>query len=96
MKQVPHATIKERARILRVKGQAALSARLRSLIGSEQEVLVEKPGLGRTRCFATVAFEDARAVTGDLVSVRIVDRNERDLRGDVLSLALDGTAPAAA
>ena len=49
MKQVPHATIKERARILRAKGQAALSARLASLIGSEQEILVEKPGLGRTR-----------------------------------------------
>ena len=93
---MPHATIKERARILRAKGQAALTARLQSLIGSEQEILVEKPGLGRTPCFATVAFENDRSVTGDLVSVRILDCNERDLRGRVLDTQATHTAPAAA
>ena len=95
MKQVPHSAIKERARILRAKGQAALSARLASLIGSKQDILVEKPGFGRTRCFATVAFEDDRSVTGDLVSVRIVDRDDRGLRGRVRADAKH-TAPAAA
>ena len=55
MKQLPRATIKERARVLRAKGQRALSARLASLIGSDQDILIEKPGLGRTQCFATVA-----------------------------------------
>ena len=96
MKQVPHATIKERARVLRAKGQAALSARLARLIGSEQKILVEKPGLGRTPCFATVVFEDDRSVTGDLVAVQIIDRHERDLRGRVLSTDAKHTAPAAA
>jgi threonylcarbamoyladenosine tRNA methylthiotransferase MtaB len=92
MKQLPPATIKERARILRMKGRAALSARLASLIGTEQEILVEKPGLGRTPCFATVAFEDDRSVAGDLMSVRIVDCNERDLRGRVLSTEASAAA----
>jgi threonylcarbamoyladenosine tRNA methylthiotransferase MtaB len=92
MKQLPHATIKDRARTLRAKGQAALSARLESLIGSTQNILVEKPGLGRTPCFATVAFEDERSATGDLVSVRIVDCNERDLRGRVLSPEVSAAA----
>jgi threonylcarbamoyladenosine tRNA methylthiotransferase MtaB len=95
MKQLPRATIKERARLLRMKGQKALIARLESLIGSEHDVLVEKPGVGRTRCFATVAFDDDRTVTGDLVSVRIAGRQERDLRGHVVSAAAQGT-PAAA
>jgi threonylcarbamoyladenosine tRNA methylthiotransferase MtaB len=96
MRQVPHATIKERARILRAKGQAALATRLASLIGTEQEILIEKPGLGRTRCFATVAFEDERSAAGDLVSVRIIDCNERDLRARVLSTEENQRAPAAA
>ena len=96
MKQVPHAAIKERARALRAKGHEALTARLKSLMGSEQDILVEKAGLGRTRCFATVAFEDDRVITGDLVSVRIIDHDERNLRGRVLGVAAQDAAPAAA
>jgi threonylcarbamoyladenosine tRNA methylthiotransferase MtaB len=96
MKQLPHTTIKERARALRAKGQEALTARLKSLTGSEQDILVEKAGLGRTRCFATVAFEDDRVITGDLVSVRIIDHDERNLRGRVLGVTAQDTAPAAA
>jgi hypothetical protein len=65
-------------------------------MGSEQVILVEKAGLGRTRCFATVAFEDDRVITGDLVSVRIIDHDERNLRGRVLGVAAQDTAPAAA
>jgi threonylcarbamoyladenosine tRNA methylthiotransferase MtaB len=96
MKQVPHATIRERARTLRSKGQAALSARLKSLIGSNQEILVEKPGVGRTPCFATVAFEDAGFVAGDLMSVRIANSDERNLHGRVLKSAPKEAAPAIA
>jgi threonylcarbamoyladenosine tRNA methylthiotransferase MtaB len=94
MKQLPGTTIKERARMLRSKGQAVLSSRLASLMGTEQEILVEKPGTGRTPCFATVLFEDDRFVTGDLVAVQIVARNERDLRGRVLTTAAKDAAPA--
>jgi threonylcarbamoyladenosine tRNA methylthiotransferase MtaB len=96
MRQVPHATIKERARVLRTKGQAALSARLKRLIGSEQEILVEKPGVGRTPCFATVAFEDRGFVAGDLVSVRIANSDERNLHGRVLKTAANEATPAIA
>jgi len=96
MRQVPHATIKERARVLRTKGQAALSARLKRLIGSEQDILVEKTGIGRTPCFATVAFEDKGFVAGDLVSVRIVNGDERNLHGRVLKTAPKEAAPALA
>ena len=96
MRQVPHATIKERARVLRTKGQAALSARLKRLIGSEQDILVEKTGIGRTPCFATVAFEDAGFVAGDLMSVRIANSDERYLHGRVLKSAPKEAAPAIA
>ncbi len=96
MKPVPRATIKERARVLRAKGQSALAARLQSLVGSTQEILVEKPGLGRTRCFATVAYADNRSLPGQVISVRIVDCGERDLQGRVLHAAAEEAAPAAA
>jgi threonylcarbamoyladenosine tRNA methylthiotransferase MtaB len=96
MKQVPHATIKERARVLRVKGQRALSAHLNSLVGSEQDILIEKPGLGRTHCFATVALADDRSVTGDMISVRIADCDGRYLYGRVPNTAATEAAPAAA
>jgi len=96
MKQVPRATIKERARVLRATGLRALSAQLARLIGSDQDILVEKPGLGRTRCFATVAFEDDRSVPGEIISVRIVDSDHRELRGRVLRTAAQDATPAAA
>jgi threonylcarbamoyladenosine tRNA methylthiotransferase MtaB len=95
MKQLPRTTIKERARALRLKGQAALSARLQRLIGTEQEVLVEKPGFGRTPCFATVAFRDDEAVAGDFMFVRISGRDERNLHGRVLTTATTDAVPAA-
>ena len=96
MKPVPHATIKQRARVLRTKGQVALSARLKSLIGSEQDILVEKPGIGRTPCFATVAFEDRSFTAGDVISVRIANSDERNSHGRVLKTAPNEAAPAIA
>ena len=96
MKQVPRSTIKDRARILRMKGQAALSARLKSMIGTEQQVLVEKQGIARTPCFATVSFEDDRFGAGDLISVRIANSDERTLHGRVVSTARKDAAPAVA
>ena len=58
MPQVPHAVAKERAGRLRAKGDEALAKHLAGLVGSEQTVLIEKPGLGRTPCFAPVRFAD--------------------------------------
>jgi len=54
MPQVPRGIVKERAARLRAEGDKALQARLKLLVGSVQDVLVEKAGFGRTTCFAPV------------------------------------------
>ena len=70
MPQVKGDVIKERARRLREKGEAALQAHLEHLVGTKQELLIERGGIGRTSCFTPVqvggGFE-----AGSLVSVRI-------------------------
>ena len=70
MPQLAKSVVKERATRLRAKGDAALSERLHSLIGGEQELLVEKNGLGRTVCFAQATF-NGDAASGAIVRARI-------------------------
>ncbi|MBS0277311.1 MAG: tRNA (N(6)-L-threonylcarbamoyladenosine(37)-C(2))-methylthiotransferase MtaB [Proteobacteria bacterium] len=70
MPQVARDVVKDRAARLRAKGDAALAVHLSSRIGSEQALLVEKPGLGRTACFAQAQF-DGGAQPGEIVRVRI-------------------------
>jgi len=60
MPQLPRSIVRERARRLRVEGDKVFQARLNVLLGSTQNVLVEKPGFGRTPCFAPVCL------TGDV------------------------------
>jgi len=57
MPQLDRSVVKERAARLRAKGADALAARLASLVGTTQTVLMENSGLGRTPCFAPVRFE---------------------------------------
>ena len=95
MKQLPGSVVKERARILREKGEAALARRLRSLIGSTHDILVEKPGLGRTPCFATMLFE-GRAEAGSVVRARVTGSDGRNLLGHVLVSAERERIPAIA
>jgi threonylcarbamoyladenosine tRNA methylthiotransferase MtaB len=54
MPQLDRALVKERAARLRAKGADALAARLASLVGTTQTVLMENNGFGRTPCFAPV------------------------------------------
>jgi threonylcarbamoyladenosine tRNA methylthiotransferase MtaB len=54
MPQVARDVVKQRASGLRQAGDAQLARHLRSLVGSEQDILIEKDGLGRTHCFAQV------------------------------------------
>jgi threonylcarbamoyladenosine tRNA methylthiotransferase MtaB len=75
MPQVPKPVAKERAARLRAKGAAAAAARLRALIGSEQSLAIEKPGLGRTACFA-LARVDSDAIPGSLIRARIFDATD--------------------
>jgi threonylcarbamoyladenosine tRNA methylthiotransferase MtaB len=71
MPPVPGARIKARAARLRARGEAAMTARLASLVGSEQSLLVEKGGIGRTPCFAPVRLS-GRAERGAIVTRRIL------------------------
>jgi len=80
MPALPRAVVKERAAALRATGQTALWARLDGMAGSVQQLLVEKPGMGRTRCFTPVAFDGA-AEAGAFLDVRITGRAGDQLTG---------------
>jgi threonylcarbamoyladenosine tRNA methylthiotransferase MtaB len=70
MPQLDRALVKDRAARLRARGDAALAARLASLVGTAQTLLMEKDGMGRTRCFAPVRM-DATVDTMPFQTVRI-------------------------
>jgi threonylcarbamoyladenosine tRNA methylthiotransferase MtaB len=78
MPQVPKPAAKERAAMLRLKGAAVLAGRLHSLIGTEQVILVEKSGLGRTACFAPVEICHTAAL-GGFARVRITGSSGKHL-----------------
>jgi threonylcarbamoyladenosine tRNA methylthiotransferase MtaB len=80
MPPVPGPLITERAARLRQAGAAALAAELRSRVGSDTDVLIERPGSGRATFYGLVSF----SLGGDVGSVqrmRLVDSNERSLVG---------------
>lgn len=70
MPQLDRRVIKERSMRLRATGAAALDRRLSSLVGTEQMLLVEKPGTARTPCFAPVRLAET-ARPGQIVRGRI-------------------------
>ena len=83
MPQLPGAVIKERAARLRAAGEVALAAELSSRIGSETDVLIERPGMGRAAFYAAVSFTDP----GDVRSVRrmrLIGASGRDLIGEAV------------
>jgi threonylcarbamoyladenosine tRNA methylthiotransferase MtaB len=79
MPPVPADQIKDRARRLREKGAEALSRHLDRLIGSDQEILVERGGIGRTPCFTPVRVGDGQIAGTVMTSVRIISHNHREL-----------------
>ncbi len=81
MPQVKGDAIKERARRLRACGDHARATHLQNLIGTEQEILVERGGVGRTRCFTQV-FVGSRFEPGSLVTAKIAGQD-----GERLTLA---------
>jgi threonylcarbamoyladenosine tRNA methylthiotransferase MtaB len=83
MPQLPKPLIKERAAQLRAAGEKALAARMNSLIGTEQTLLVEKDGMGRTVCFAQAHFaHDAQP--GSFVRVRITNATPTHLIAETI------------
>jgi threonylcarbamoyladenosine tRNA methylthiotransferase MtaB len=78
MPQVPHALRKERARLLREAGAAALRRHLDGEIGARRRVLVEGNGLGRTEQFTPVRLA-AHTEPGQIVEVTIAGHDGKHL-----------------
>ena len=74
------AVIKERAARLRAAGEAALAAALAARVGSETDVLVERPGMGRAAFYAVVSF-GAPGAEGEIRRMRLVGAAGRSLIG---------------
>jgi threonylcarbamoyladenosine tRNA methylthiotransferase MtaB len=74
MPQVRREIIKDRARRLREKSQAALGRHLQAQIGARRQVLVESAELGRTEHFTPVRLARA-AKAGALATVTIASHD---------------------
>jgi threonylcarbamoyladenosine tRNA methylthiotransferase MtaB len=78
MPQLEKTVIKERARLLRARGQERLSAFLASEVGTTRQVLVETGRAGRTEHFAAVQF--AQEMTpGAIVRAHVTARSDSHL-----------------
>jgi threonylcarbamoyladenosine tRNA methylthiotransferase MtaB len=78
MPQVPREVIKERARRLRQKGEAALKAHLAAQIGTMRHVLAETSECGRTEHFTPVRL-NAPIEPGVIVEVAVIGHDGRQL-----------------
>jgi threonylcarbamoyladenosine tRNA methylthiotransferase MtaB len=87
MPQLPRGIVKERAARLRAEGDKALCMRLGTLVGSTQEVLVEKRGFGRTPCFAPVHIE-GEAEPGTILRLKIDREDGKELHTSSASWAV--------
>jgi threonylcarbamoyladenosine tRNA methylthiotransferase MtaB len=78
MPQVRAAVIRDRARKLREKGEAALRRRLAAELGAIRNVLIESPTQGRTEHYLPVAVSGF--AVGSVQALRIVAQDGRQLR----------------
>lgn len=78
MPQVKSDVIKSRAKRLREKGDEVLSAHLTKLVGTIQDVLVERGGLARTKCFTSVHVGD-HFEAGSFATVKIAAHDGKRL-----------------
>jgi threonylcarbamoyladenosine tRNA methylthiotransferase MtaB len=84
MPQLPREIVKERAARLREHGTKAFGARLASLVGRDMNLLAEKPGFGRTDCFAPAQFK-AAARPGTILRARVVGARADHLIAEALA-----------
>jgi threonylcarbamoyladenosine tRNA methylthiotransferase MtaB len=82
MPQIAKTVAKERAARLRAHGEVATARRLLSMVGSEESVLVEQPGIGRTECFVPVTIE-RNAAKATIVRARITGVSGGRLTADI-------------
>lgn len=81
MPQVPHAIIRERAAALRARAAERRAAWLRSLIGTRQSLLVERPGdRGHAGNFAEIRLASPLPI-GQIGAVTITDATDTHLIG---------------
>ena len=80
MPQLANAVIKERAARLRAAGATALAAELSTRIGSETDVLIERPGVGRATFYAPVSFTGPDS-PGSLRRMRVIGTDGANLMG---------------
>ncbi len=78
MPQLDGKIVKERAATLRAHGEIALTSHLQSLVGSEQMLLVEENGVGRTASFAPARFE-GNPMPATFVQARITGASSKHL-----------------
>jgi threonylcarbamoyladenosine tRNA methylthiotransferase MtaB len=78
MPQVARDVIKERARRLRAKGEAALRAHLEAQVGAIRRILTESSVIGRTEQFAQVGLKYP-VESGTIVDVTITGHDGRQL-----------------
>jgi len=84
MPQVPSRVVKERAAKLRQRGEVALARYLAAQQGRECEVVIERPGLGRTPGFAQLHLK-AAAPTGTLLKARVIASDGKRLHGEAIA-----------
>jgi len=82
MPQLPVEVRRERAMRLRARGAARLDEFLARLMGTEADVLVEKPRLARSAHYAAVTL-DADAETGRIVTAHITGHADGALHGTI-------------
>ncbi len=80
MPQIDGKLIKSRAAKLRAAGAQRVKLHLHLQIGQKHQVLMEKPGMGRTQQFAEVVFETPQR-EGQIVSTLIKSATETQLQG---------------
>ncbi len=85
MPQVPGDIARERARLLRERGAARLSAHLAGEVGQRRQVLVETDGIGRTEHFAPTLIPGGRA--GEILAARITGHGGGRLIAEALVAA---------
>ena len=78
MPQLDRAIVKERARILREKGDAALARHLDAQVGSRRSVLTERGGVGHTEQFTTVKLA-APVAPGAILDLTMMGHDGRQL-----------------
>ncbi|HEY6832827.1 MAG TPA: tRNA (N(6)-L-threonylcarbamoyladenosine(37)-C(2))-methylthiotransferase MtaB, partial [Pseudolabrys sp.] len=78
MPQLDRGVIKERARRLREKGEAALTAHLAAQVGAHHRVLAERGGIARTEQFTPVKLA-APLQPGTLADLTIAGHDGRQL-----------------